>query len=257
MRRAYSLASDTRSAIQLGSDFVATRLLRRIGLDRRSTVRSIEAGDGLRVYYRLNSGDLQSIREVLLDECYRLPFDIVPRTVLDLGANIGLTTLWFWRTWRPERIVAVEALRSNAALARRNFEANRVKATLIEAAVGPRDGTCAFAESDASNKGRVLSSGGITVPMVSMQSVFACLPPGCPVDVVKMDIEGGEEALLLEGDTSWIDWVRSFIVEFHPAVIDRPRLVRTLVERQFRYIPPNTVFEDNYEAFVRDSPIRS
>lgn len=253
VRRASRVSADTRSAVQLSADFAATRVLRHMGLDRKRKLRSITLNDGIAVHYRLNSGDVQSIREVLLDECYRLPFEIMPRTVVDLGANIGLATLWFWHRWHPTHMVAVEASPSNAQVARKNFESNGIRVELLEAAVGPQDGTCSFVETDASNVGRVSATGGLTRRMVSMKTVMGSLPPGSLIDVVKMDIEGGEEPLLLEGDTSWIDRVRSFIVEFHPDAIDRPRLIRSLIDRGFRYVPPNTVFQDNYESFVREA----
>jgi|SRR5579875_465611 len=44
---------------------------------------------GVSITYRRNRGDLQSIREVFIDEAYRLPTGFAPRTILDLGANIG------------------------------------------------------------------------------------------------------------------------------------------------------------------------
>ena len=44
--------------------------------------------------YRLHKGDLHGVPEVRFDEAYRLPFDDPSGTFPNLGANIGLTSIW-------------------------------------------------------------------------------------------------------------------------------------------------------------------
>ena len=91
-------------------------------------------------------GDNQGIREVWNDEVYRLPLDQSPKTIVDLGANIGLTSLWYAKRYEPTQIVAVEPVPANARLIRRNLEVNGITdiTTVIEAAVGPESGTARF-----------------------------------------------------------------------------------------------------------------
>jgi hypothetical protein len=48
---------------------------------------------GNQVCYRLDKGDLHSIRDVWFDEAYRLPFDDPSGTLLDPGTNIGVTSV--------------------------------------------------------------------------------------------------------------------------------------------------------------------
>src|SRR5205823_9340099 len=57
---------------------------------RTKSTRVVRLKNGLRVGYRRDPGDLQSIREVLLQEVYRLPADEQRKTIVDLVANIGL-----------------------------------------------------------------------------------------------------------------------------------------------------------------------
>jgi FkbM family methyltransferase len=54
---------------------------------------------------------------VWFDEVYRLPFDEPSGTLLDLGANIGLTSVWLAKKYQIERVIAVEPDRTNAILA--------------------------------------------------------------------------------------------------------------------------------------------
>ena len=71
---------------------------------------------GVTITYRFNKGDIWSVREVWLFECYRPPFEIAIDHVLDLGANIGLTSLWLAKRYGCGRIIAVEPSAANARL---------------------------------------------------------------------------------------------------------------------------------------------
>jgi hypothetical protein len=68
---------------------------------------------------------------------------------------------------------------------------------------------------------------------------------------VKLDIEGGEEALLT-GDRSWLRRVRCLMAEFHPDVVDYPALVKLVESEGFRYIPAGSVFPMSADTFVRN-----
>ncbi len=73
---------------------------------------------------RLNGGsDLATLTEVLLDESYRLPFDLQPTTIVDAGANIGLASAYFARRFPEARIVALEPDRTNYDLMCHNVRA--------------------------------------------------------------------------------------------------------------------------------------
>ena len=110
---------------------------------------------------------------------------------------------------------------ANAQLVRLNLERNNVNGQVVEAAVGARDGTAHFQDGLDSNLGHLASDGGREVPVVSMETLLGRLPSGAQVDLVKMDIEGGEGPLLRE-NLGWLGRVRSLIAEFHPEVIDYP-----------------------------------
>lgn len=249
---AVRISGGRRDALRLIIDVVLYRVLAVAHLGRENSPRSFQLHTGRELTYRLNRGDIQSIREVLFDEAYRLPFSLVPSVIVDLGANIGLTSLYLASRYRPQVIVAVEAAAENAELARRNL--GGLPATVVEAAIGPRDGTARFATTRDSNLGSVTATEdvGREVPMMSMQTLLSAHSIAT-VDLLKLDIEGGEEALLLDGDTSWLSNVRSIIAEFHPDVVDYQRLITHLVEEGFRYVPAGSAWPGSMDAFVRDS----
>jgi FkbM family methyltransferase len=190
------------------------------------------------ICYRLNRGDIQTIREVWIKETYRLPRHAKPEVVVDLGANIGMTSVFLARRHGARYLVAVEPLPENAGLASTNLSLNGVDATVIEAAVGANDGVGYFAAHPDSNLGQVANEGE-KVNLLSIDSVLAASPTG-RADLLKMDIEGGETAVL-EGDTSWLERVDSLIVEFHPHVADYAALVRTIEAKGFRHFSGGTL----------------
>ncbi len=234
---------------RLAADVVLYRALRVSRLPGENASRTIRLRSGDSITYRLNRGDIQSIREVLMDEVYRPPFSTRPRVVVDLGANIGLTSLYYARRFRPTVLVAVEPDPANARLARRNLEP--CGASLIEAAIGPEDGVAWFDSSRDSNLGSVASSqSGSQVQMVSMSTLIETSGIET-IDLLKMDIEGGEQALLT-GDTAWLSSVNAIVAEFHPSVVDYAGLVQVLVDSGFRYIPAGTAWPGSMDAFIRD-----
>jgi len=252
LRGGLALTADPLSFLRFASDVFLSRLTRVVALGDRERPHTIRVRGGIQLHYRLNRGDMQSIREVWIDECYRLPFALQPERVVDLGANIGLTSLWFAHRYGAKTVIAVEPSPANARIVRMNLESNNINAQVVEAAVGARDGTAYFQDGVDSNLGHLATSGGREVPVVSMETLLGRLPSGAEVDVVKMDIEGGEGPLLKE-NLAWLRRVRSLIAEFHPEVIDYPAVIRSIESQGFRYIPAHSAGPDSMDAFVRET----
>jgi len=237
------------SFFRLATDLALARLIPYIHLPNINRPRRIRVTGGAKIAYRLNRGDIQSIREVWLDEAYKLPMDRKLTIIVDLGANIGLTSLWLTKRYGCDKIIAVEPSVENARIARQNLESNGVCGEVIEAAVGSTDGMVRFSEARDSNEGRT-GFGDRTVPMVSMFSIVNRLPHPGHIDLLKVDIEGAEQELLT-GDLSWLQKVNSLIIEFHPTLVDYPGLVNMLRDCGFDYIAAGTAHADSMDFFIR------
>ncbi len=237
-------AEDFTSLIRYSTDILLVRL------KRDDKEHEIRLRPGVRLRYRLNRGDIQSVREVWLDEVYKLPVQARTKILVDLGANIGLTSLWFAKRYGFTKIIAVEPSPANARLARENLDNNGVSAQVIEAAVGPLDGTAFFEDSASSNLGRVTTTGR-PVTLLSMATILSKLGDTAIVDLVKLDIEGGEEPLL-SGDLAWLERVQSIIAEFHPDIIDYPKVVQSICNMGFRYFRAGSAHKDSMDFFSRN-----
>ena len=255
LRGAWRLTADLASFGQVAGDLFLFRVIGFVRLPNVNRERTVRIRGSVELTYRLNRGDIQSFREVWLEESYLLPFPLALDTLVDLGANIGLTSVWLAKRYRCKRLIAVEASPENARLARLNLEQNGISADVVAAAVGPTDGVVRFNLHQDSNLGKFDPS-GTEVPMVSMKTLLAEHLPGSGVDLLKMDIEGGEQALL-DGDLGWLGSVHSIIAEFHPDEVDYPGLTSRLEHEGFRYFPANSVHENSMDAFLRPEPNRT
>ncbi|MBV9605256.1 MAG: FkbM family methyltransferase [Solirubrobacterales bacterium] len=220
---------------------------------RYNARRSIRLRDGVRVIYRLTRADIQTVREVFFQEAYRLPFDLPGSggTLLDLGGNIGLASVYLARRHRFARVVIVEPVPENAALARLNCERNGLAAEIVEAAAAPTAGEASFMLAREHNQGRIGAAGEGSI-RVRAATIPELVGAARTIRLVKMDIEGGEGPLLAHPD-GWLEGVLALVAEFHPDVVDYPALVASLERRGFTFFPGGTVLPFSADAFLRSS----
>lgn len=238
-----------RSKARWTTDLFLLRLPSRLQGRRRQFVRTISLRDGTTLRYRLNHGDLQSIREVWLGETYRLPMELGPiHTIVDLGANIGLTSVYLAGRYDVVRLIAVEPVPANVLLLRQNLALNQIDGDVIEAVIGRDDGVARFQDLPESNLGHV-STEGRDVRSISMRTLLAHLG-NADIDLLKIDIEGAERHLLT-GDCSWLRRVRALMIEFHPPLVDSKQLAAIIESHGFLHIPAGSMRAHSTSTFVR------
>lgn len=256
--QATALATDARSRRKLRLDYLFSRLLRLGRLPGYNAVRQVNL-DGRSVSYRFNRGDLQSLREVLVEQVYACELPFVPQTVLDLGANIGLFSLWISKRFgqsqssskRVPWLLAVEPVAENAAMAARNLRDNSIPGEVVQAAVGQQQGEAWFEARAESNLGRLtpVAGTGLRVSVIGIRDLLEHFPGG-EVDLVKMDIEGAE-AELLGRDTDWLSKVKALLVEWHDDRADSRPLIANVEAAGFTHHRINEARQDNLSLFHR------
>jgi FkbM family methyltransferase len=256
-------AADLPSAWRMGWDLATFRLLEFLWKPS-DKIRHVRIRPDTQLSYRQNKGDIYSIHEIWFQESYRLPVELRPRVLVDVGANIGMTSLWLAKRYDCQRLIAVEPSAGNAAVARENFSRNGIDAVVHEAAAGSRDGDAKFYEVSSSTNGRLVFDDenaevpvgvvrAVPVRVISMATILASLPAEMPIDLMKVDIEGGEQALLT-GDVSWLARVKALLIEFHPSLVEYARLVGIIEQSGLRRV--HSVITDQHggntlELFVR------
>lgn len=129
-------------------------------------------------------------------------------TVLDVGANAGYFSLLAADLGGPRsHVVALEPQQRIAAMLRRTLELNAdAGIELVEAACGDHDGRVALVTpTDPRNSGlATLRAGQLTGPMVLVPILRLdrfCAEHGLVPDLMKIDVEGAEEAVLHGSET--------------------------------------------------------
>lgn len=174
---------------------------------------------------RPDSTDMDVFHQVFVAQEYNsenLPNSA--RYIMDLGANIGLSTAFFAIRYPDAQIVAVEPDRDNFALLSANTRQFGRCVTTREVAVWTHDGTISLQKADSD--GSDLGAWGVrtveTAARRSNQSQVACVSmrsllgrSGFPrIDVLKVDIEGAELELFT-GPVDWLANVDCVVVETH------------------------------------------
>ena len=186
----------------------------KVGAGRACKVRSTALGD---VWLRLGDSDFRTLLEISrgeYDVCLERLVD--PRSVLDLGANVGLSVRLWQRRFASARIVAVEPSPASAQLLRRNVSlCKRPEVVrIIEAAVNV-DGQPVFLDQSGDSDSHKVGARGTPVKGIAIAEAIAMAAgEDGMVDLVKMDIEGSERALM-ECAATWAPMVRHLLIEIH------------------------------------------
>jgi FkbM family methyltransferase len=165
--------------------------------------------------------------------------------ILDAGANIGASVVYWSLTFPQAHVAAWEPERRNFALLEKNSRGLDVD--LRCAAIGAVRGSAGLVDPGEGEWGYRTEAGasGELVPVESASSVVAeKVEAGFAPFIAKIDIEGGE-AELFSRDTGWIDRFPVLIVELHdwllPGTANSRNFLRCIAERNrdFVYIGEN------------------
>lgn len=195
------------------------------------------------VHLRTRSGDLFVFYEIFLDECYRLPPHVSNvENVVDLGANIGLATLYYARQFPTARFVCVEPLPANVSLLRQNTAMLGGRVEIVQGAVSASSEMLTFAPSPWSYSGKADASASLPlrVQAYTLAEIFQAANLE-QVDLLKIDVEGAERALFANAPT-WLEHVKLIIIELHDNAAWE--LFEQAVTRDgLRAIPPLSVYD--------------
>jgi FkbM family methyltransferase len=175
--------------------------------------------------------DWPAIREVFIEEEYRIVAACLKGrerpVVLDVGANIGTFSLYVLSLFSKAIVHAYEASASTCAIVRETKKLNPgMDWHVHHAAAWGGDGTVSFETTAFSTGSRVSTEGKESVPARSLSSILSDVMP-LSVDLMKVDIEGAEEAFLA-GKAEALARVDNLIVELHPGRCNTDAVVETL-----------------------------
>lgn len=171
------------------------------------------------------SSDLYTFGDVFEQEVYRTVLRHLPdcSTIVDLGANIGLASLYLASAYPSARIFAIEPNRDNFELLTTNLKdlIRGERCVPMQAAVWSARKALAVdpqwlpeayngfrLSEQPSHQDAVDQVQGFTMDEILASSHFE------QVDLLKVDIEGAEVELF-RNDLGWLGRVRAIAIEFH------------------------------------------
>jgi FkbM family methyltransferase len=168
------------------------------------------------VYMRLRTSDVSAYEEVLLGGEYEFALPFSPTTIVDVGANIGMASIYFANRYPDAKIVAIEAEKSNFDLLYRNVHPYD-NISPIHAALWNRDGEIAVTAPNPDRKGDYWAfttheGVGTMVRAVTMPTLLREAGLSS-VDLLKIDIEGAEKEVF--ESCEWSQQIRCIMIELH------------------------------------------
>jgi len=180
---------------------------------------------------RKNTSDISTFRKIILEKEYEMPIDVNPEWIVDAGANIGLSAIYFATRFPNAKVIALEPEPGNFEMLRTNVSTYAnvfpLKAALWSQSTrlhiisyGKMDNfqvaSDEVLQNDAFLKHKMdLLNGtiqftceGITVEDLLMRFDMD------RIGIFKIDIEGSEKELF-ENSKGWIDRTDLLVVELH------------------------------------------
>ena len=163
---------------------------------------------------RTHAGDSKILYEIFWQQSYDLPQLRAGafRTIVDVGANVGLAALFFLQKFPVTQLVCVEPEPANFRLLQSNLRGTPV--VLRQAALSATDGTVKMDASPQAYNAKVdAETGTVEVPAISMATLLQSQHLSW-VDLLKIDIEDYEQQVFA-GPVDWLKQIGTLLIEIH------------------------------------------
>ncbi len=149
--------------------------------------------------------------------------------IVDCGANIGLSAVWFANLFPEARIVAVEPAADNIDLMRRNLAAYP-NAEIVAGGVWDRQTQLSIVDRNVLPWAYQVDDQGPGETGGVQSHTIAEIAGDRPILVMKVDIEGSESALF-RSNTGWLDKTGLLIIELHDEKLPGQKTSRNFFQR--------------------------
>ena len=174
-----------------------------------------------RIIIRENTTDHFVFRDIFLFNEFKLPVTSNPKLIIDAGAYIGLSSLYYSLQFPDAQIIAVEPESSNFQILTTNTELypniQRINAGIWSRntrlkIVDSQSEKWAFTviEADESDSDAIKA---VTIDEILADSGFE------EIDILKIDIEGSEKEIFSRNSENWLKKVKIIVLELHDRLI--------------------------------------
>jgi len=196
-----------------GAQGVAARAVATIPGTSNEFMARVPYRDG-RVVIRVGTTDVAAFEHVFVQDEYGFDLDPTPKMIVDAGANVGMSAVYFALRYPHAKILAVEPDSTSFRILEKNARLFP-QIIPIHAALWNRDGYVRLNDGGTGHWGMQVreSELGIAVRSLTLPSLLRQFEIE-RVGLLKMDVEGAECEIFSDA-ASWIGVVDSICVELH------------------------------------------
>ena len=195
----------------------------RIGVRSWMVIRAKPKGYKSAMILRIGSSDLCVFEQVFILRQYSPATRIVePKVIVDCGANVGYSALFFLKAFPGARLIALEPDAANAGVCRRNLGPYKGRVSLLEKALWRCVARLNVVESTRFKGGEwgvqvaVASDGTGSASVEAVDVATLMSTTGVEqIDLLKIDIERSESEVFRGDVDAWLPRVRNIAIELH------------------------------------------
>ena len=168
------------------------------------------------VKIRFATTDVHVFEQIFLFNEYGFDIDFEPNFIIDAGANVGYSAIYFANRFPNSKIISIEPEEKNFEILKENIK-HYPNIYAINSALWPEEeelyindrGTGAWGFNVKADKKSDTQIRSTTITKLIEESEFDI------IDILKIDIEGSEKALFERSYKNWINKTRLISVEIH------------------------------------------
>lgn len=181
-----------------------------------------ETKNGIKLYIRTNpaSSDIHIFSEIWLEKAYNLQDFKIQKNdiVIDMGAHIGIFSIYASQFCKNGKIYAYEASKENYDILMENLQINKIKNVFAFNKAGfSKTGTAKFylSENDLANHSLYKKTkNSVDVETTTLSEIFTRNSlEKC--DFLKMDCEGAEFDILMNLSDEYFEKIKKICLEYH------------------------------------------
>lgn len=192
-------------------------LFKRIILNNKKILEFKHSDYQYKVYLRNLTTDINTFYSILFNKEYNINFKEEPKIIIDLGANIGLSSIFFLNKFPESKVIAVEPEKSNYEMLVKNIS-NYSNAILYNKGIWNKNATLKIKDNGNGKWGfsvfEVLEKDENTIDAISISEIIKQNNIK-QIDILKIDIEGAEIELFSENFDMWLSITKLIIIELH------------------------------------------
>jgi FkbM family methyltransferase len=206
------------------------------------------------------------ITEIFEEACYQFKADNIAPFIIDCGAHIGISVLYFKHIYPASKIIAFEPDKNSFELLKKNIAINNLNdVTIHNSAIADFDGEAImygdFTQGSESVGNTLIKNwgdrSGFTTSITSVVDISETIKKEF-VDYLKIDTEGTELTILKKIE-QYLSQVKNIYVEFHEYDDNKYELleISKILERNYFQISTNSldltnILSEKYPLWVKN-----